>query len=137
MVNIAMNNTMSPPIASEKIQLLSRFREDIRLWFDGQHHSLNIDRLRSQIKRNVRAVRSIVEETSCLKLISTTPPSIGKLTVRDYDPFNSVLETPYYGVSFIPVIIEMIDEAIDVLESPRYTARLLVNLENKSQITPP
>ncbi len=116
-----MNAHTPPAIISEKIKLLLSFKQDIYDWFHRQHYSLNVETLRSRIKQNTQQVRNIAQETNCLKLVSTAPPTQNGLTVRDYDPFNSVLDTPYYGVSFIPTIIEMIDEAVGVLESPRYS----------------
>lgn len=102
---------------SEKIQLLSSFQVDIRRWFDGGYGQSEIDALRSRINRKVQRVRNIVTETGCLKLVTVAPPAaIGGLVIRNANPFDSVLET-YYGLSFIPSIIDMLDEAIGVLEA--------------------
>ena len=116
-----MTTQTLPAITLEKIQILSSFKQDIYDWFYRQHYSLDVETLRSRIKQNVQQVRNIAQETNCLKLVSTVPPTQNGLTIRDHDPFNSVLDTPYYGVSFISTIIEMIDEAINVLESPKYS----------------
>jgi hypothetical protein len=71
-------------------------------------------------------------ETGSLRLMPTIPPSATRgLVIRDYNPFNNILGNLYYGVSFIPEIIEMIDEAIHVLESPGYLAKMLASLPNK------
>ena len=118
-----MNTKIPQETTLEKIQILSAFKKDITRWYYAHHDLSDVARLRCRIKQNIQNVRSVVKETHCLELVSTTPPSaIGGLKIRDYDPFNSVLETPYYGISFIPEIIEMIEEAIKVLESPRYFA---------------
>ncbi len=116
-----MTTQILSAITLEKIQLLLSFKQDVYDWFYRQDYSLDVAQLRSRIKQNTQQVRSIAKETHCLKLVSTTPQTQNGLTIRDYDPFNSVLDTPYYGVSFIPTIIEMIDEAISVLESPNLT----------------
>ncbi len=116
-----MNVHTPPALTLEKIQILASFKQDVYDWFYRQDYSLDVETLRSRIKQNVQQVRNIAQETNCLKLVSTAPPTQNGLTVRDYDPFNSVLDTPYYGVSFIPTIIEMLDEAIGVLKSPRYS----------------
>lgn len=126
-----MEHQNSQEIVSEKIEVLGIFKQNVCLWYDEQSHSSCSNLLYSQIKQNVQYVRSIIEETSCLKLISSTPACLGKLTVRDYDPFNSVLDGTYVGVNCIPIIIEMIDEAIAVLKSPRYLARLLASSSQK------
>lgn len=93
-----MDTKTPQEIASEKIQVLSSFQNDIRRWFDGQYAQSEVDELRSRINRTVRRVRSIVIETDCLKLITAAPPpAIGGLMLRNTDPFSNVLET-YYGI---------------------------------------
>jgi hypothetical protein len=120
-------------IALEKIQLLSLFKEDIRRWFDGKYTQLEKDELRSRINRSVRRIHNIVKETGCLKLITAAPPaSVGGLMLKGFDPFDNILES-YYGLSFIPSIVDMIDEAIGVLESPEYLGKLLEKLKGTEQ----
>ena len=127
-----MNITNPQAIALEKRKLLSVFKEDIRHWLETQNYGTYTNGLRVKIEQNVREVRKIVEETRCLRLIAATPNRIsGGLIVRDCDPFNYVLETPYYGVSYIPEIIEIVDEAICVLNSPRYLASLVAKYEDR------
>ncbi len=129
-----MDTKTPQEIALEKIQVLSSFQNDIRRWFDGQYDQSEVDELRSRINRTVRRVHRIVRETDCLKLITVAPPpAIGGLMLRNTDPFSNVLET-YYGMSFIPAIMDMIDEAIGVLENPEYLEKLLETLENTEEI---
>ena len=119
-----MNTKIPQETTLEKIQILSAFKKDITRWYYAHHDLSDVARLRCRIKQNIPNVRSIVKETNCLKLVAINPTSVvSRLIVRDYDPFNSVLETPYYNISFIPKIIEMIDEALEVLQSPRYLAK--------------
>jgi hypothetical protein len=128
-----MDTKTPQEIALERIQILSLFKEDIRRWFDGQYSQLEKDDLRSRINRAVRRIHKIVIETGCLKLITAAPPpAVGGLMLRDYDPFGNVLES-YYGMSFIPAIVDMIDEAIGVLESPEYLEKLLERSEGTEQ----
>ncbi|HEY9629438.1 MAG TPA: hypothetical protein V6C84_19225 [Coleofasciculaceae cyanobacterium] len=102
---------------SEKIQLLSSFQVDIRCWFDEKYDQSEAEAIRSRINRNVRRVCNIVTETGCLKLMTVAPPAaIGGLMISNANPFDSVLET-YYGLSFIPSIVDMLDESIGVLEA--------------------
>jgi hypothetical protein len=125
-----MNSKTFQKKTDKKIQVLSSFKENIERWINGQYSPLEVEELRSQIKLDVQGVRSIVMETGSLKLMPTIPPSATRgLIIRDYDPFNNILGNSGYGVSFIPAIIEMIDEAIDVLESPKYLAKLLSSQE--------
>lgn len=129
-----MDTNNPQEIVSQKIQLLSSFKEDIRCWFNGQYQPSDLPQLHDQIKQNVRLVRNIIMETSCLKLVSTIPSSVTRgLVIRDYDPFNSISGNPDKRVSFIPAIVDMIDEAITVLESPRYLAKLLINLNKETK----
>ena len=122
-----MDTKTPQEIVAQKIQLLASFKEDIRCWLDEQYQPSNNIQLRSQIKRNVQRVRSIIMETSCFKLMPTMPPSAtGGLVIRDYDPFNSILGGSHWEINFIPAIIDMIDETITVLESPKYLAKLLI-----------
>lgn len=122
-----MNTKMPQEIVSQKIQLLSSFKEDIRCWFERQYQPSEVNQLRSQIKHNVQRVRSIIMETSCLRLMPTLPRSAtGGLVIRDYDPFNNILGNSHFEVAFIPAIIDMIDESISVLESPKYLAKFKV-----------
>jgi hypothetical protein len=126
-----MNSQTLQKKTSNKIQTLSLFKENISRWFNGQYNSSEIEQLRSQIKLNVQYVHSIVMETGSLRLMPTIPPSAtGGLVIRDYDPFINILGNSGYGVSFIPAIIEMIDESIDVLKSPTYLGKLLTKLQN-------
>jgi hypothetical protein len=125
-----MNNKTPQEIALEKIKILSLFRDNIYRWFNGQCELPDAKQLRGQIEQDVQDVRSIVAETCCLRLVPKFPPSQGKLVVRDYDPFNCVLENSYHGgVSFIPTIIEIIEDSITVLKSSKYLAKMTVNLE--------
>ena len=127
-----MNTHTPQKLVLDKINLLSSFKQDIYHWFNGQKDLLNAQQLRSQIKQNTGFVREIVTETRCLKLIPTLPPSLtGGIIIRDCDPFSDILGNSYGDVSNIPEVMAMIDEAITVLESPKYLARLN-NSNNKS-----
>jgi hypothetical protein len=128
-----MNTNTPQEIVSQKVQLLSSFKDDIRRWFDGHYQPSDLPQLHSQIGQNVRGVKNIVMETSCLKLMPTLPPSVTRgLVIRDYDPFNSISGGPQDRVHFIPAIVDMIDEAIGVLESPRYLTKLLINFNKQA-----
>lgn len=129
-----MDTTTPQEAVSQKIQLLSSFKQDIRRWLNGQYQPSDFPELQLQIRQNVRRVRNIVMETNCLKLISTIPTSVTRgLVIRDYDPFNSIADSSQPRVSFIPTIVDMIDEAIAVLESPKYLTKLLSKYNQKAQ----
>lgn len=122
-----MNTNKSREIILEKIDRLSTFKKNICRWYDGHYHLSEVEQLYSEVKQNTIPVREIVMETRCLKLISTIPSSLtGGMIIRDCDPFTNVLNS-VSNISYIPEIVEMIDEAIAVLKSPRYLARLDTN----------
>ena len=119
-----MNTNKSQETISEKIDRLSTFKNNICRWYDGYYHLSEVEQLCSEMKRNTMSVREIVIETRCLKLISTIPSSLtGGMVIRDCDPFSNILNS-VSNASYVPVIVEMIDEAIAVLKSPKYLAKL-------------
>ena len=127
-----MNTNKSSEIVSEKIERLSIFKTNICRWYEGHYHSSEVELLHSQIEQNMEPVREIVIETRCLKLISTIPSSLtGGLVIKDCDPFSNVLNS-VSNVSYIPEVVEMIDEATAVLKSPRYWAKLDAKLSQNS-----
>ncbi|NJL88961.1 MAG: hypothetical protein HC916_03510 [Coleofasciculaceae cyanobacterium SM2_1_6] len=122
-------------LITEKIQLLSSFKTNIRRWFHGEYDNESKSEIRSQINRSVQQVRKVILETGCLKLITIAPPpAIGGLIIHNLDPFNNVLEN-YYGRSKIPAVEDMIDSAIGVLESHDYLDHLLKSVEEPEEIT--
>lgn len=122
-----MNTNKSLETISEKIDRLSTFKENICRCYDGHYHLSEVEQLYSEVKQNTIPVREIVVETRCLKLTSTIPSSLtGGMVIRDCDPFVKVLNS-VSNVSYVPEIVEMIDDAIAVLGSPRYLARLDAN----------
>ena len=127
-----MNTHTPQEIVLDKIHLLSLFRQDIYHWYNGQNDLSDAAQLRFQIKQNTGSVREIVTETRCLKLMPTIPPSLtGGIIIRDCDPFSNIFGNSG-NASYIPEVMTMIDEAIEVLESPKYLARLGKDLNNKS-----
>jgi REase_DpnII-MboI len=106
---------------AEKIQTLQSFRGDIIQWHNDRRESpQGIAELRSRINRNMRKANEIIRETGSLKVMTLSPPPIsGGLMIRNADPFGFVIDG-YYGMSVIPFIVDMIDAAIGVLESPEF-----------------
>jgi hypothetical protein len=105
------NETCQP-----RITLLEEYRSAIKRWFHGQYEPEGEDSLRSVINRHNRAVRNIVYEAGCLKLITAAPPpAIGGIVIQNADPFDIVFES-LWGSSVIPNIVDMIDQAIGVYQ---------------------
>jgi REase_DpnII-MboI len=129
-----MDNYIPQELVLEKIQLLSSFQTDIRRWFDGKYYdeSEKIE-LRTRINRSVQRVRKIVIEAGCLQVVTMAPPpAIGGLFIQEADSFSNILQN-YYGKSLIPIVADMIETAIGVLESPEYVEKLLESLEKSGE----
>jgi len=114
-----MKNTKSEKAVLEKIRLLIAFRGNLYSWLNGHHDLADQHQLRQQIEQNVEDVRKIAAEARCLRLVPANPPLPGKIIVRDCDPFNFVLKPSCYGVSFIPTIIEIVEESIAILQGSK------------------
>lgn len=129
-----MEDSTIQQLVSEKIQLLSSFKKNIRRWFDGNYSGEpEKTELRSQINRAVQRVQNIVSETGCLRLLTMSPPpAIGGLISQNINPFSNIWVN-YYGMSLIPDVADMVDATIGVLESPEYLEKLLENLENSGE----
>jgi hypothetical protein len=107
---------------AEKISFLERFKADIRARFNGDSD----DGLRTRISRSMPRAKSILSDAGVLKTVTLSPPpAIGGLIVRNGDPFSFILQD-YYGMSMIPAVADMIEEAIGVLESPEYQQKGLL-----------
>lgn len=109
----------------EKIAFLSRFKSDIEAKFNGTGDP----DVRTRINRGMRRARELVAETGAMKTVTLSPPpAIGGLVVHNADPFSFILES-YYGMSMIPTVCDMIEEAIGVLEDPEYEHRRLATTQ--------
>lgn len=106
----------------ERILFLTEFKEDIQAFFHGRQDTDKS--LRPRISRSTPRARSILLETRALKRVALAPPAaIGGLVVNNADPFDYILQD-YYGMSLIPTVSDMIEEAIGVLQSPEYLSQL-------------
>ena len=72
---------------------------------------------RSQINKKLANVRNMVLRAGALKTFTISPPPmIGGMIMQNVDPFAMIFNPPY-GQSLVPALIDMIDEAIGVIES--------------------
>jgi hypothetical protein len=102
-----------------KINLLTEFREAVLKWFHGKYEQREKEALRAYINRNLIAARTAVKDVGALKsIVIGPPPAIGGLVVENPDPFSMLFDNPY-GLSVIPCVADMIDEAIGVYEHLR------------------
>ena len=62
-------------------------------------------------------MRREVMEAGCLHTVTITPPAtVGGLIMRNVDPFDMVFHPPY-GMSMVPMVVDMIDQTIGVLRA--------------------
>jgi len=107
------------PSLPEKLALLEQFDSGIQRWFDGTVDQGDKEALRKSLNEMAPMARALVREARCLKLVSVSPPAaIGGPVIRNADPFDMLFES-YYGMSFIPTIRDMTQQAIGVLRSGR------------------
>ncbi|CAH0281016.1 hypothetical protein SRABI27_03774 [Pedobacter sp. Bi27] len=73
-------------------------------------------KLRTQISRSINHVEKIVRLAGAAKRVTISPPPmVGGYQFNNANPFNLVFDAPY-GMDMTQVIIDMIDEAIGVIE---------------------
>ncbi|MDD4729898.1 MAG: nucleotide-binding protein [Dysgonamonadaceae bacterium] len=95
------------------IEQLEQFKLLLEEWEYGTSNS----ETRSLINKKLKSVRNIVLHAGVLKLYTISPPpAIGGFVLKNIDPFTLIFNPPY-GESMIPVIIDMLDEAVGVIES--------------------
>ena len=110
-------------VIAEKIAFLAEFKQNLRRWFSGEVTPEEGEEVRSTISRAVRRARQIVMDTGCARVFNISPPPmIGGPIIQNIDPFADVFQR-IYGISVIPTLMDAIEEAIGVLQSPEYLER--------------
>jgi len=72
---------------------------------------------RTQINKKLRNVRNLVITAGVLKTFTISPPPmVGGMIMQNVDPFSMIFDPPY-GLSLIPPLIDIIEEAIGVIET--------------------
>ena len=98
--------------ASEKIARLEDFRGYLDQWWEAESPDL-----RRKINQKKAWIRRELIEANCMRTLTIgPPPAVGGLIMRDVDPFDVIFDPPY-GASVIPMLRDMIDQAIGVFES--------------------
>jgi predicted nucleotide-binding protein len=108
-----MSHTLSSQ-EKEQLELLRQFQGAVWNW----HHreTENPRELRSWINQNLRKVKQLVSDAGCgITLTISPPPAVGGLIMREVDPFDTIFNPPYLQ-SLVPVISDMIDQTIGVIE---------------------
>ena len=116
-----------------RISLLKEFLSLAQRWFDGDYGPDGSRRLRRRINRLLIPVRRAVLEAGAMKLITISPPpAVGGLVAGNTDPFRNFFED-FWGMSVIPTVIDLVDEAIGVYEFAAEGSDL-ISLERKEAI---
>ena len=92
---------------------LEEFKDLLKIWLYGHPTT----ETRSQINKKLRNARDLVIRAGTLKKFTISPPPmIGGMIMQNIDPFNMIFDPPY-GQSLIPALLDIIDEAIGVIET--------------------
>jgi hypothetical protein len=105
-----------------RIKILTCFRDAVREWSSGKQ----TDELRSYINRNLMAVQTAVKDVGTFQTITVGPPPAigGGLVLADQNPFLHIFRS-LYGRSVIPMVVDMIEQAIGVYEYMRDNSGLV------------
>ncbi len=99
----------------ETIERLNHFKRALEQWQTSG--SRDASSVRTYINQNKAQVRREVIEARCFRTMTISPPPmIGGLVMRNVDPFDHIFQPPYLK-SLVPIVIDMIDETIGVLNS--------------------
>jgi len=125
-----MSHKLSPE-EQHQLELLREFQNALWAW----HHSDsdNPRELRSSINQNLRKVKQIVADAGCgMTLTISPPPAVGGMIMRGVDPFDTIFNPPYLQ-SLIPVISDVIDQTIGVIERGEVTKKSDAKTSNKKE----
>ena len=125
-----MSHKLSPE-EQHQLEVLHEFQNAVWAW----HHrdSENPRELRSAINQNLRKVKQIVADTGCgITLTISPPPAVGGMIMRGVDPFDTIFNPPYLQ-SLIPVVSDIIDQTIGVIERGELTKQSNAKTSNKKE----
>ena len=95
----------------DKLARLEEFKANLHEWQEAYRPEV-----RSYLNQNLTWVRREVVEAQCFHTITIgPPPAVGGLIMRNLDPFSTLFNPPY-GMSLVPMISDMIDQTIGVLQ---------------------
>ncbi|MDA3886814.1 MAG: nucleotide-binding protein [Candidatus Delongbacteria bacterium] len=93
---------------------LKEFRNLLETWDKTEQTD---DEIRSEINKRIKKVQNLAIIAGTMKYFSYSPPAItGGYTIPKGDPFVCIF-TPPPEISVIPIIFDIIDETIGVIES--------------------
>lgn len=108
--------TIAPSDLEKRLTLLRQFRILAKRWFNGDYEDNEKDKLRSEINRDLIAVRQLVLDAGTMRLVTVgPPPAIGGMMVKNADPFQNFFND-FWGMSLIPTTIDCIEQAAGVFQ---------------------
>ncbi|WP_437934519.1 hypothetical protein [Sorangium sp. So ce341] len=117
-------NTKDLELISRRIKLLQEFRNVLISWFNGSDKNEKA-RLRSHINLNLVAVKQAIREAGVAKRMTMgPPPALGGAILRNVDPLDMLFQE-YYGMSIVPDVVDMLEEAVGVYENLRSDSGLV------------
>ena len=128
-----MTDHQLTPEDEKHIQELKAFRAATKTLSDPSDPK-DYERAREFVNKHVETVRELVGYADCLKRLTISPPpAIGGYVMENVDPFNFMFEN-VWGRSLRPVVVDMIDSTLGVIESGRFAerkAKVLAGLERR------
>ena len=101
----------------QRIKLLNEFISLLHEYLNQNTNNTEKAKIKSKINKNIIAVRSIVNDAGTnVRMVLSPPRIVGGPVAKNIDPFDMIFES-WYGESFIPKIIEIIEQAIGVYEN--------------------
>ncbi len=113
------------------IEKLKEFNQLINHYFDGKYE--NKKEIKSKINYLLKPVQELVLKADCLKIMSMAPPpAIGGVVIQNFNPFDMIFHN-FWGISIIPNISDMIEQAIGQYENNLVKPEIetVQNMENK------
>lgn len=109
---------------ARKVEVLRGLRDLLTRWFKGEYMPEGKIPLRAMINSKIVESRAMTKEVGAHKFLTVAPPAaIGGVVARNIDPFDNVFEN-FWGISVIPSVIDSLDQAIGVFQSPEYARKL-------------
>ena len=115
----------------EKVEKLKKFNELISDYFDGNYE--NIKEIKKEINYLTPLIHELVAKAGCNKRMTISPPpAVGGMVLNNINPFDMVFDEPY-GISLIPKIIDIVDQAIGNYKN-NLVKEPIVKKENKEYL---
>jgi hypothetical protein len=117
------------------IEKLKEFNKLINDHFNGNYE--NQKEIKSKINYLLKPVQQLVLKADCLKLMTMAPPpAIGGMIMQNFNPFDMIF-TNFWGISIIPDISDMIEQAIGQYENNLVKSKIQTTQNKENRIEYP